>query len=118
MYQEFVSFISEMSANSAPCRTQPASAVSVGSIVSRPFSRMCTSVSVTQSTCCSIDTIMLDSTLGLPGPVIMKKFGNSVDMRPRYCSGPCSHFLFSVVPLRPVMSTLTIAPVIASKPVA
>ena len=39
--------------------------------------------SATQSTCCSIDTTMFDSTDGLPGPVIMKKFGNPVVMRPR-----------------------------------
>ena len=40
-------------------------------------------MSVIQSTCCSIDTIMLDSTDGLPGPVIMNRFGNPFVMRPR-----------------------------------
>ena len=31
--------------------------------------------SAIQSTCCSIDTDMFDSTDGLPGPVIMNRFG-------------------------------------------
>ena len=31
--------------------------------------------SAIQSTCCSIDTAMFDSTDGLPGPVIMNRFG-------------------------------------------
>ena len=61
---------------------------------------------------------MFDSTDGLPGPVIMKRFGKPTVIRPRYVSGPAAHFSFSVTPSRPVMSTDTIAPVIASKPVA
>ena len=36
-----------------------------------------------QSTCCSIDTIMFDSTEGLPGPVTMKRFGNPTDATSR-----------------------------------
>ena len=41
----------------------------------KPASRIATSRSTTQSACCSIDTAMFDSTDGLPGPVIMKRFG-------------------------------------------
>ena len=39
--------------------------------------------SVIQFTCCSIDTIMLVSTDGLPGPEIVKKFGNPTVPSPR-----------------------------------
>ena len=38
--------------------------------------------SVIQFTCCSIDTIMLVSTDGLPGPEIVKRFGNPTDAEP------------------------------------
>ena len=61
---------------------------------------------------------MFDSTDGLPGPVIVKKFGKPTVIKPRYVIGPWAHFSFSVRPSRPVMSTDTMAPVIASKPVA
>ena len=74
--------------------------------------------SLTQSTCCSIDTAMLDSTDGLPGPVIRNRFGKPAVIRPRYVSGPSSHCSFNVTPSRPAMSTATMAPVIASNPVA
>ena len=39
--------------------------------------------SAIQSTCCSMDTIMLLSTDGLPGPVIVKRFGKPATARPR-----------------------------------
>ena len=39
--------------------------------------------SVIQSACCSIATGMLHSTDGLPGPVIVNKFGNPATCRPR-----------------------------------
>ena len=39
--------------------------------------------SLIQSTCCSIETIMLLSTDGLPGPVIMNMFGKPAVIRPR-----------------------------------
>ena len=71
-----------------------------------------------QSTCCSIDTIMLENTEGLAGPVMVKKFGNPATVRPRYVRVPSAHFSFSVSPSRPWMSTATRAPVIASNPVA
>src|SRR3954467_2448226 len=74
--------------------------------------------SLTQSTCCSIDTAMLDSTEGLPGPVMAKKLGKPTVVRPRYDDGPSAHLSFSVTPSRPVTSTATSGPVIASKPVA
>ena len=72
-----------MSAQSFTCRTQPASAASVGSIVAMPSRRRWSRQSATQSTCCSIDTIMFDSTDGLPGPVTVKKFGNPTVVSPR-----------------------------------
>ncbi len=61
---------------------------------------------------------MFDSTDGLPGPVIMNRFGNPTVIRPRYVTGPWAHTSLSVAPSLPVMSTPTRAPVIASKPVA
>ena len=107
-----------MSAQSVQCTRQPSSATGVGSMVSKPFSRMCTNVSRIQSTCCSIDTIMLENTDGLPGPVIMYRLGKPTDVRPRYVSGPFSHLFLRVTPFFPVMLAFTMAPVIASKPVA
>ena len=74
--------------------------------------------SLTHSTCCSIDTAMFDSTDGLPGPVIRNRLGNPTEVRPRYVRGPSAHFSASDRPSRPVMSTATMAPVMASKPVA
>ena len=118
MYHEFADGISVRSANSLTCCTHLATAVGVGSMVVFPASRRSTRQSATHSTCCSIDTAMFDSTDGLPGPVIMKKFGNPTDIRPRYVSGPAAHRSASVTPSRPVMSTETMAPVIASNPVA
>ena len=38
--------------------------------------------SAIHSTCCSIDTIMLLSTDGLPGPVIVNRFGNPAIAEP------------------------------------
>ena len=55
----------------------------VASIVARPCVRRCTMQSVIQSTCCSIDTIMLLSTDGLPGPVMVNRFGNPATVSPR-----------------------------------
>ena len=61
---------------------------------------------------------MLDSTDGLPGPVIMNRLGNPTVVSPRYVIGPWSHLSLRVRPSLPVMSTDTSAPVMASKPVA
>ena len=47
--------------------------------------------SAMKSTCCSIDTTMFDSTLGLPGPVIMNRLGNPAATSPRYARGPSAH---------------------------
>ena len=44
------------------------------------------------STCCSIETIMLLSTDGLPGPVIRKRLGKPAVWMPRYVRGPSAHF--------------------------
>ena len=35
------------------------------------------------STCCSMETTMLLSTEGLPGPVMMNRFGKPATMMPR-----------------------------------
>ena len=61
---------------------------------------------------------MLDSTDGLPGPVMANRLGKPAIVSPRYVRGPWAHFSFSDNPSRPVMSTATMAPVMASKPVA
>ena len=63
--------------------------------------------SAIQSTCCSIDTIMFDSTDGLPGPVIMNRFGKPDDRQTEVGDGPVRPLSRSVRPSRPVMSTLT-----------
>src|ERR1700760_2727048 len=118
MYQDAAFGNSVIRAPSSTCTPQPSSAISVGSIVVEPSLRSCVKQSAIQSTCCSIDTIMFDSTDGLPGPVIVNRFGKPTDIKPRYVRGPCAHFCLSDSPSRPVMSTDTIAPVIASKPVA
>jgi len=55
----------------------------VGSIVVIPSARRWARQSATQSTCCSIDTIMFDSTEGLPGPVMVKRFGKPTLVSPR-----------------------------------
>src|SRR3954468_1715048 len=74
--------------------------------------------SATQSTCCSMETTMLDSTDGLPGPVIMNRLGKPAVPIPRYVRGPADHVSLSDNPSQPRMSTLVNAPVIASNPVA
>src|SRR5215210_1442932 len=98
MYHELAVGKSVMSAQSLTCCTHPASAVSVGSIRVNPWARRVSSWSATQSMCCSIDTVMFDSTDGLPGPVTMNRFGNPVVVSPRYVVGPCAHLSLSVTP--------------------
>ena len=44
---------------------------------------MCSMAPEIHSTCCSIDTGMLLSTEGEPGPVIMKRFGKPAVATPR-----------------------------------
>lgn len=83
MYHEFAVGSSVRSAMSLLCCTQRSWANAVGSIVSRPLDRRCSRMSVIRSTCCSIDTIMFESTDGLPGPVIMNRFGKPTDISPR-----------------------------------
>ena len=75
-------------------------------------------IRATKSTCCSIDTGMLDSTDGLCGPVMVNRFGKPALIRPRYVRGPSAHFSRSSRPPRPRMSIRFSAPVMASKPVA
>src|SRR6185503_6928757 len=83
MYQELARGCKVIAAQSSQCCIQPDSAVSVGSITLAPRWRMWARQSPIQQTCCSIDTIMFDSTDGLCGPVMVKKFGNPVVVRPR-----------------------------------
>ena len=54
-----------------------------GSMVAAPMSRMCAMQSAIQSTCCSIAWIMLASTDGLPGPVMVKRLGKPAVATPR-----------------------------------
>ena len=61
---------------------------------------------------------MFESTDGLPGPVMVKKLGKPTVVSPRYVEGPSAHFSRNESPSRPVMSTATIGPVMASNPVA
>ena len=100
------------------CATHSSSASTVASIAARPCASKWVMHSAIQSTCCSIDTIMLLSTEGLPGPVIVKRLGNPATASPRYVFGPADHFSRSVRPPRPRMSMASRAPVIASNPVA
>ncbi len=57
--------------------------------------------SAIQSTCCSIETIMLLRTEGLPGPVTVKRFGKPATVRPSAERGPSAHFSRSDTPLAP-----------------
>ena len=52
-------------------------------MVRTPRARMWAMQSAIQSTCCSIETIMLLSTEGLPGPVMVNRFGKPAVIRPR-----------------------------------
>ena len=61
---------------------------------------------------------MLESTEGLPGPVIVNRLGNPAVIRPSKLRGPSAHFCASGIPPRPLMPALSSEPVIASKPVA
>ena len=61
---------------------QTASASGSASMRSKPRSTMWARQSAIQSTCCSIDSMTLLNTAGLPGPVIMNRFGNPEATRP------------------------------------
>ena len=52
-------------------------------MATRPRPRKYARQSAIQSTCCSMETIMLLSTEGLPGPVMAKRFGKPAMVRPR-----------------------------------
>src|SRR5215469_14983303 len=114
MYQELAVGCRVMLAQSRTCWSHPDSATAVGSIVSKPSPPMSLRQPATQSTCCSIETVMFDRTDGLPGPVIVKKFGNPTVIRPRYVDGPGAHFSVSDRPSRPVTFAAARAPVMAS----
>ena len=62
--------------------------------------------------------IIFVRTDGLPGPVIVKKFGKPFVARPRYVSGPFIHLSFKAILFLPIILILFKAPVIASNPVA
>src|SRR3954467_639820 len=71
--------------------THASCASGVASIVAWSFAFRCATQSAIQSTCCWIDTSMLVSTEGLPGPLIVKKLGKPCTLRPRYVRGPAAH---------------------------
>ena len=75
-YQLLQADRNEMFETSFTCSTQSSSYLFIGSIVWAPMSLKWPMQSTIQSTCCSIDWIILAKTEGLPGPVIMKKLGN------------------------------------------
>ena len=83
MYQELASGNRVALATSLTCSTHASCAGGVGSIDEMPLTRRWTRQSLIQSTCCSIDTIMLLNTDGLPGPVTVKKLGKPTTLRPR-----------------------------------
>src|SRR6476646_1472141 len=74
--------------------------------------------SLIHSTCCSMDKTMLESTEGLPGPVMVNRFGKPAIIMPRYVHGPPDQCCFRETPALPRISMLLRAPVMASKPVA
>lgn len=65
------------------CSTQRSSAALVASMLSRSRLRRDSRQSQIHSTWCSMPTIMLTSTEGLPAPVMMNRFGKPLIMRPR-----------------------------------
>ena len=83
MYQELARGNNVLLATSCTCSTQLFSAANSGSTTDNPSLRILNSVSVTKSTCCSIDIIILLFTEGLPGPVIINKLGKEADIKPR-----------------------------------
>jgi len=105
-------------ATSWTCLLHAVAASSIASIVVAPRARAKHSSSSIHSTCCSIATGTLVTTPGLPGPVIVKRFGNPGTLRPRYVRGPSGHASGSVAPPVPRTPSLVSAPVRASNPVA
>ena len=83
MYQESACGNNVASATSLTWATQACCASSVASMESRPWSRRYSMQSAIHSTCCSIETGMLLSTEGLPGPVMMNRLGKPAVATPR-----------------------------------
>jgi hypothetical protein len=82
-YQESACGNSVEYATSVTCRIHAASASPVASAVAYPCADRYPMQSVIHSTCCSIDSAMLLSTEGDPGPVTMSRFGNPCVATPR-----------------------------------
>ena len=83
-YQEcFASHSTVTFASSWTVSVHSRMACAEGSIVSMPLRSRWPMQSVIQSTCCSMATGMLVSTEGLPGPVIVNRFGKPGTCRPR-----------------------------------
>src|SRR3954467_14983724 len=78
-YQELQVDRSETVDTAVTCSTQASSCSTTGSMQVAPTSRMWPMQSASQSTCCSIAWIMLASTEGLPGPVIMNRLGKPTE---------------------------------------
>src|SRR4051812_10136169 len=83
MYQDLVLVRRVVLATSSTCWVHSCSASAVGSIRVTPFSLAWLRQPTIHSMCCSIEVGMLLSTEGLPGPVIMNRFGKPLVARPR-----------------------------------
>ena len=83
MYQVSAVGNSEACASSWLCTTQASSACGAGSMARAPRSRTAPMIRAMNSTCCSIDTGMFDSTDGLCGPVMVNRFGYPALISPR-----------------------------------
>jgi hypothetical protein len=117
-YQESACGNSVEYATSVTCSIHAASASGVASAVASPRAVRYPMQSLIHSTCCSIDSAMLLSTEGDPGPVTMNRFGKPGVATPRYARGPAAQAEASVTPPAPRMSICRSAPEIASNPVA
>src|SRR5262245_50525410 len=90
-YQELQCGYSVCSAAALTCPTQASTASGVASIEPTALSRRYFRQSPIHVTWWWIDIIMFVSTEGLPGPVMVNKFGMPGTPRPRYVPGPVDH---------------------------
>jgi hypothetical protein len=118
MYHDSADGNSVEYATSLTCSAQSACARCVASTASAPRESAYPIRSRMNSTCCSMDSTMLLSTDGLPGPVTRNMFGNPATATPRYECGPAAHASRSDTPPGPMTEILVTAPVTASNPVA
>mmetsp|Transcript_18652 Transcript_18652/g.57337 ORF Transcript_18652/g.57337 Transcript_18652/m.57337 type:complete len:202 (-) Transcript_18652:1054-1659(-) len=107
-----------MLATAAAWATHSSWAWGLASMVARRLARMWSRQAAIQSTCCSMERVMLLRTLGDSGPVMVNRFGKPATVSPKYVTGPSFQTSRSVLPSLPWTSTPSSAPVMASKPVA